>query len=257
MPRIFISHSSKDASFAVNELKPALEKAGMSVWCSSADLHYGIDWEKELLKELSLSDWIVVILSQEAVDSDWVRAEVHWAMEKRKGRVVPIMLCHCDPASVHLRLGTIQFIDFRHDREAAITELIGLIRGGAVCAPAAASNSTVIIPRDALQDRRLRVLFRVSLGAEREMDVPLEIDRQCSIGRAADVDFPVADNSVSRKHARFDVVLDQDGKHLEITDLQSSNGTFVNQTRIHAAHRVMAGDVIDLGAAKIFVRQID
>lgn len=38
MTTVFISHSSKDSEFAGGFLKPFLEKKGMTVWCSSADM---------------------------------------------------------------------------------------------------------------------------------------------------------------------------------------------------------------------------
>jgi diguanylate cyclase (GGDEF)-like protein len=46
------------------------------------------------------------------------------------------------------------------------------------------------------------------------------------LGRGDDCDITVLDNSVSRRHARFD--LDVDG--YVVTDLESTNGTFVNDT---------------------------
>jgi two-component system, cell cycle response regulator len=46
------------------------------------------------------------------------------------------------------------------------------------------------------------------------------------LGRGDDCDITVLDNSVSRRHARFD--LDVDG--YLVTDLDSTNGTFVNDT---------------------------
>lgn len=46
------------------------------------------------------------------------------------------------------------------------------------------------------------------------------------LGRGDDCDITVLDNSVSRRHARFE--LDVDG--YVVTDLESTNGTFVNDT---------------------------
>jgi len=41
-----------------------------------------------------------------------VKDELHWALTKRSGRIIPVMLETCDPASFHLRLPQIQSVDF-------------------------------------------------------------------------------------------------------------------------------------------------
>ncbi len=54
-----------------------------------------------------------------------------------------------------------------------------------------------------------------------------QLDREMiTLGRGDDCDITVADSSVSRRHARID--LDIDG--YVVTDLESTNGTFVNDT---------------------------
>jgi pSer/pThr/pTyr-binding forkhead associated (FHA) protein len=53
----------------------------------------------------------------------------------------------------------------------------------------------------------------------------------------------VNDAEISRRHASLRPV--EGG--LEISDLQSSNGTFVNGSRINGGHRLAPGDVIRMG----------
>ena len=62
------------------------------------------------------------------------------------------------------------------------------------------------------------------------------------VGRALNSDIPVFDPTISRRHA--EVALDENGVH--VTDLGSSNGTFLNGARIGAA-RLAAGDVVTFG----------
>ena len=68
------------------------------------------------------------------------------------------------------------------------------------------------------------------------------IDRERSIGRET-ADIIVDDAEISRRHASIRPV--EGG--LEISDLQSSNGTFVNGNRINGGHRLAPGDVIRMG----------
>ncbi len=63
-----------------------------------------------------------------------------------------------------------------------------------------------------------------------------------SVGRAVDNDLVFEDPSLSRKHAR----VHREGDQLEVEDLGSSNGTFVNGRKITRAP-VVAGDVLRFG----------
>jgi pSer/pThr/pTyr-binding forkhead associated (FHA) protein len=68
-----------------------------------------------------------------------------------------------------------------------------------------------------------------------------------TIGRASGADFIVDAALVSRVHCRLTVLADG---ALEVKDLESTNGTFVNGTRVEAA-RVAPGDKIQVGRVEI------
>jgi predicted component of type VI protein secretion system len=76
------------------------------------------------------------------------------------------------------------------------------------------------------------------------------IGTECVLGRASDVDFPIDDNLVSRRHVR--VYRDGDGYSLE--DLGSRNGTVVNGRRIVKCS-LADGDTIGLGATELLFTQ--
>lgn len=63
------------------------------------------------------------------------------------------------------------------------------------------------------------------------------------IGRDESVDIPIDIQDVSRRHARISI----SGAGYEIEDLNSSNGTFVNDLRIDRPYKIKDGDVIALG----------
>lgn len=63
-----------------------------------------------------------------------------------------------------------------------------------------------------------------------------------TIGRSANNDICVPDRHVSRQHA---VITYRDGIFM-INDLESANGTFVNDQQIHEAFPLFSGDVIRL-----------
>src|SRR5205085_451232 len=71
-------------------------------------------------------DWFLVVLSPNSVGSKWVRREVHWAMERREGHVVPVLIEDCMPEDLHLGLFPIQLVDFRYDKEKAQAKLLAI-----------------------------------------------------------------------------------------------------------------------------------
>lgn len=66
---------------------------------------------------------------------------------------------------------------------------------------------------------------------------------QIKIGRGADNDIIIDNSAISRHHAEIDV---EDG-HYIISDLNSTNGTFVNEKRIKERLKLMDGDKIIVG----------
>ena len=69
------------------------------------------------------------------------------------------------------------------------------------------------------------------------------IDKAATIGRSEESDIFLVDPSVSRNHA----VLNITGSAVEVDDLNSTNGTFVNGERITGKRRVVSGDVLTFG----------
>lgn len=69
------------------------------------------------------------------------------------------------------------------------------------------------------------------------------VDGFASIGRSEDSDIFLVDPSVSRNHAS--VKIETDG--IIVTDLDSTNGTFVNGERITGSRRLVSGDVLTFG----------
>jgi len=73
--------------------------------------------------------------------------------------------------------------------------------------------------------------------------VRLEIEEKATLGRSSDADLQLVDGKVSRLHCSFTVR----DKRLEVEDLGSHNGTFVNGERLTAARALAAGDEVAVG----------
>jgi len=107
MQRIFISYSRKDSAF-VRTLAGDLEKAGYDVWWDVSDLRGGDDWLRVIPTAIEASDYVIVVLSPNAVISEWVEKEYTQALGLRK-KIIPIMLAR---SSVPFALNTINYINF-------------------------------------------------------------------------------------------------------------------------------------------------
>ena len=81
--------------------------------------------------------------------------------------------------------------------------------------------------------------FRILAGNER------------TIGRATGADFIIDAALVSRVHCRVSALA---GGELEITDLESTNGTYVNGERIETA-RLASGDRLQVGRVEFVALQ--
>lgn len=112
MKKVFISHSSQDRVFVEDVLIPILKEHSIVPWYSKDDIAITEKWEESIKRNLKESEWIIIVLSPNAIKSDWVKAEVHWAIETKPERIIPILYEECDAIDLHLKLPRIQYVDF-------------------------------------------------------------------------------------------------------------------------------------------------
>ncbi len=124
MPRVFISHATGDQRFVDQHIVSFLQSHGIETWYSREDIHTASHWERAILEGLKSCDWFLVVISRRSIRSAWVNREVAWAEERRRGRVVPVLLDGSDPAELHLALVSIQHVDFRGEFDAARERLL-------------------------------------------------------------------------------------------------------------------------------------
>src|SRR5580704_1449236 len=92
-----------------------------------------------------------------------------------------------------------------------------------------------------------------SVGGEHEQTFDLPAGSTMVVGRALTSDIPVFDPTISRRHA--ELVTSPDGAGVEVRDLGSSNGTYVNGARVEIA-RVLSGDVVSFGKVPFRLTQL-
>jgi hypothetical protein len=119
LEKVFVSHSSEDRELVEVVVVPSLHDVGLDTWYSKANIRASEQWERSIVRGLESCQWFVVAMTPSASLSPWVRSEVHWAVEHRWGRIVPLLLKDCNPLDFHLRMPELQYIDFRgHDQVA-------------------------------------------------------------------------------------------------------------------------------------------
>ena len=94
-PSCFISHSSKDQEFT-EKLYADLQNKGVRCWYAPEDLKIGDKFRQSINQAIRIHDKLLLVLSENSINSKWVENEVETAFEKegkRKETVLfPIML---------------------------------------------------------------------------------------------------------------------------------------------------------------------
>jgi adenylate cyclase len=89
------------------------------------------------------------------------------------------------------------------------------------------------------------------LSTSGEQAIDLQLGRKLVVGRAVTSDVPIYDPTISRRHA--EIVLTTTG--VRVTDLGSSNGTFLNGAKITDAEAT-ANDVVTFGKVAFRVKEV-
>jgi hypothetical protein len=89
--QVFISHSSKDALIA-RQLAHRLSEAGLDVWIPEDKILPGDNWAKKVGQALEESDLMVVLVTRQAFESEWLKEEIQYALTagRYKGRLIPV-----------------------------------------------------------------------------------------------------------------------------------------------------------------------
>ena len=110
---------------------------------------------------------------------------------------------------------------------------------------------TADLPAIGLLARLRQWRVRPAGPAPEALRLPLELvgQRPLTLGRSRYCDVVVAHDTVSRRHAE----LWREGDRFYVTDLGSSNGTWVDGRRVDRERRVRRGDQILLGGCLVAV----
>ena len=122
--KVFISHSSMDKSFA-KMLCMDLEANGYVPWLDAWEIKVGESIPERISNGLEEADFVIVILSENAISSKWVEREwqtKYWT-EIQHGRihVLPLLLKDCKIPEL---LISKKYADFREDFNIGLRDLL-------------------------------------------------------------------------------------------------------------------------------------
>lgn len=121
-PYFFMSYSREDTA-KQKRIVRELRERGIEIWVDIENLTPGTPtWEREIEKAIRESTGIVVLLSPESNNSEWVRREISFGEQHRK-RIFPVLIEGDDHTSTPLRLASHQRVDLRMKFEAGLDEL--------------------------------------------------------------------------------------------------------------------------------------
>jgi hypothetical protein len=89
MARLFVSYSSRDAEVA-HKLAKGLRDLGHQIAIDIDSLVPGVEWRRELLDKLLLSDGVIVLLSENALASPFVLTEIGAARASPRHFLIPV-----------------------------------------------------------------------------------------------------------------------------------------------------------------------
>lgn len=97
--KVFISYSSKDKIFA-EKLSRDLLKLDLDVWLDKWEIKVGDSLISKISSGLSESDYLIIILSNNSILSEWVNRELNYSLleeiNNSQIKVLPVIIANCN-----------------------------------------------------------------------------------------------------------------------------------------------------------------
>lgn len=124
----FLSHSSADKPF-IRQLAADLTAAGITVWLDEQRIKVGESIPEKISQGLAESDYFLLAISQNSVESEWVKKELNGALinevQRRSVHVLPLKL---DNAKIPPAIADKKYADFSKSYKGGLEELLLALR---------------------------------------------------------------------------------------------------------------------------------
>lgn len=124
----FLSHSSKDKPF-IRQLAADLNSHGIDVWLDEQRIRVGDSIPEKIAQGLAGSDFFLIAISENSLESQWVQKELNNALvgevERRKVHIMPLRL---DGSSMPPIIKDKKYADFSVSYKAGLEEILRALK---------------------------------------------------------------------------------------------------------------------------------
>jgi hypothetical protein len=147
MSDIFVSYASQDRDAAFR-IVGFLEQNGIRCWVAPRDVPPGMEYGQAIIEGIAQSRALVLILSDQSNESQFVRKEVERAVSKTKP-VLPVRIREVKPSgSLEFFISSSQWVDaWKSPMEQHLLPLVAAIKAMGTPGAAAVQSSTLPPPR--------------------------------------------------------------------------------------------------------------
>jgi hypothetical protein len=143
MPKVFVSYAKEDAAVA-QRIALFLEEQALACWIAPRDVPAGVEYGAAILEGIEQSDVLLLVLSEQSNQSQFVHREVERAVSKAKP-VLPVRIREIAPSgALEFFISSAQWVDaWQPPMEQHLAHLVQAIRaltGGAAAEPAPATR---------------------------------------------------------------------------------------------------------------------
>ncbi len=259
--KVFISYSRKDTEWA-DKIKSTLEENHIDCWMDRAGIYAGGKYTREIIDAIKGCDIFLLVLSENAEQSEWVPKELGKAIQYHK-YIIPVKISSFEIVEFELHLENIQILEVfdlpDFDSRRLILHTVKNILGQKsmdsgqnppTISIAGPMKQTVsyLKPEPAPNGKPFRLWIHTNEDKPEEM--LLYLQGLFTIGRSKDCSLHFKDYHMSRQH----FALEWDGNDIYIEDLGSMNGTYVNQIKISEKQKLQQNDKIAAGSIKMTIQ---
>jgi hypothetical protein len=121
---VFLSHASENSAVAT-AVAATIRNHGVPVWYSRTDIVSARQWHDEIGRALKRCDWFMILLSDAAIRTKWVKWEFFYAINHNQydERILPVIIEDCDYEELSWTLDAFQMVNFASNQENAYVQI--------------------------------------------------------------------------------------------------------------------------------------